>query len=78
MKHAAATHARVALRRTDGHLDLTVSDDGAGFDPGLVAHNGLAGLSDRFAALAGTVTIEACPDAGTVLRARLPVDPGPA
>ncbi len=50
-----------------------MGDDGAGFDPKATRQDGLAGLADRFAALSGSVSVEASPGAGTVLRARLPV-----
>lgn len=73
LKHAGATTARVGLRQEKGHLEITVGDDGVGFDPDAMRHNGLAGLADRFAALAGTVDVDAHPGHGTRLRARLPV-----
>lgn len=73
LKHAGATSARVGLRQENGHLEITVADDGLGFDPDAIRRNGLAGLTDRFAALAGTVDVDARPGQGTQLRARLPV-----
>lgn len=73
LKHASAGHAKVAVRRRGDELELTVGDDGSGFDPAAIRHNGLAGLSDRFAALAGSVRIDARPGSGTVLSARLPL-----
>lgn len=73
MKHAAATSARVVLATRNGDLELTVTDDGVGFSPEAIRHNGLAGLSDRFAALSGSVAVESRPGAGAVVRARLPI-----
>ncbi len=74
LKHAGASRARVGIHQTNGTLELIVGDNGSGFDPTSTRHDGLAGLSDRFAALSGSVSVEASPGEGTVLRARLPVE----
>lgn len=73
LKHASASRAQVSISRSNGDLELSVSDDGIGFDPSAISHNGLVGLSDRFSALAGSISIEAAPGSGAVLRARVPV-----
>ena len=72
-KYAQASRAWVDVKRRDGHLDVEVGDDGVGganFDSG----SGLEGLRDRVAAVNGTLDIASRPGAGTVLRARLPID----
>jgi PAS domain S-box-containing protein len=70
-KYAQASHACVCVEVRDGHLDVTVDDDGVGgADPG--AGSGLQGLRDRLAAVNGTLEIESRPGSGTRLRARLP------
>lgn len=74
LKHADATEARVALTRSNGDLELVVSDNGAGFDAKATHWNGLAGLIDRFAALSGTVSVAASGGAGTVLTGRIPIE----
>ena len=74
LKHAEASAARVELRRSNGNLELTVTDNGEGFDPQAIRWNGLAGLTDRFTALAGNVTVEAGSDRGTVLQGRIPIE----
>ncbi len=71
VKHARAT--RIALRadRRDGRLVVSIADDGIGgasAGPG----SGLRGLTDRVAALGGTLRIESEPGAGTTLTAELP------
>jgi signal transduction histidine kinase len=76
LKHASASAARVNIHRHDGELELTVGDNGVGFDPAAIRQNGLAGLSDRFTALAGSVALDTRPGGGTVLTARLPVEAG--
>lgn len=73
LKHASASSARIGISHNGGDLELTVRDNGVGFEPGATRLNGLAGLFDRFAALSGTISVEAQPGAGTVLHARLPV-----
>jgi signal transduction histidine kinase len=74
LKHSAASEATVTIHHESRHLEVVVSDDGVGFDPDAVRHNGLAGLADRVAALAGTVRIDAEPGKGAAIRARLPVE----
>jgi signal transduction histidine kinase len=72
-KYARATSAWIDVERHAGHLDVEVGDDGAGgaaVRPG----RGLQGLSDRIAALNGTLTIASRQGAGTILRASLPID----
>ncbi len=72
-KHARATRAWVNVEQLDDQLGVEVGDDGAG-GADLNAGSGLQGLRDRIAAVNGTLTIDSQPGAGTVLRARLPID----
>ncbi|MFC5858459.1 sensor histidine kinase [Agromyces flavus] len=76
-KHAGATHASVGLARSNGHLTITITDDGRGIEPAATAavHGGLANIRDRVAALRGTVRVTSAdpPDAGTVVLVDLPV-----
>ena len=70
-KYAQATEASVTVHERDGHLDVTIEDDGiGGADPS--AGTGLQGLRDRLAALNGTLDVNTPPTGGTRLRARLP------
>jgi signal transduction histidine kinase len=71
MKHAGPSTVEVALRERDGLLEVTVRDDGAGFDP-RSPDAGLTGLSDRLAAAGGRLEIDSSPGSGTVLRGMLP------
>jgi len=70
-KYAGARHATVRVERVDGQLLVEVSDDGVG---GARASDGsgLRGLSDRVAALSGTLDVSSPPGRGTRLRAHLP------
>jgi PAS domain S-box-containing protein len=72
-KHARATRVWVNIEPVDDHLSVEVGDDGAG-GADRRAGSGLQGLRDRIAAVNGTLTIDSQPGAGTVLRARLPID----
>lgn len=74
LKHSRASEASVVLTRRDRELELTIADNGVGFDPTIVGWNGLAGLHDRFTALSGSMNVETSPGAGTVVKARLPVN----
>ena len=67
-KHAQASRATVALARSDGHLRVSISDDGCGLGAvsSASAHSGgLANIRDRVAALRGTVRISAVEPSGT-------------
>lgn len=74
LKHAGAARVEVAIDRANGHLELRVVDDGAGFDPTTTHWNGLEGLRDRFTALSGEVTVRSRPGRGTVLEGRIPIE----
>ena len=70
-KHARASEVVVSAARSNGSLILRVRDDGLG---GALPSDGsgLAGMSDRVAALGGTLTVDSPPGRGTVVTAELP------
>ncbi|MDT7654434.1 MAG: hypothetical protein QOI36_5840 [Pseudonocardiales bacterium] len=71
-KHAQASKVDVTAHVHDGMLQLTIDDDGVGgADP--ARGSGLTGLTDRVAALRGTIAIASPPGRGTSLRVELPV-----
>jgi signal transduction histidine kinase len=73
-KHAAASRVQIRLVQHHGSLELTVADDGSGFDPAdLGGGFGLVGMRERVALAGGRLTIESEPGLGTTLRAELPV-----
>jgi signal transduction histidine kinase len=61
-KHSQASHVNISLETADGHLRLTVEDDGIGFEveEALLRRDsfGLAGLRERVALLSGRFYIE--------------------
>jgi signal transduction histidine kinase len=72
-KYARASQATVTMACPDGHLEFTVTDDGAGFDPVTTPRGtGLQGMQDRLAAAGGTLRITSRPGQGTIISARLP------
>jgi len=73
-KHAGAgTHVVVTLERHDDELDLTILDDGVGFDySARAAGIGLVSMRDRLGAVGGDIGISSSPGAGTTIRAHVP------
>ena len=70
-KYARAAHATVRVERIDGRLLVEISDDGVG-GASTSDGSGLRGLSDRVAALSGTLELSSPPGEGTRLSAQLP------
>ena len=72
-KHANATTSTVTLAERGSSVLLEVHDDGVGFDQSnLAGRSGLQHMSDRVAALGGTLVIESRPGAGTWVTATVP------
>ena len=76
--HAGASRAEVRLLRTDEHAELTIADDGKGFD---VARSlkrgkglGLVSINERVRVAGGTANMESEPKNGTRLRVLLPAN----
>jgi signal transduction histidine kinase len=75
-RHAGATRVQVGLRQLDDGLQLTVTDNGAGFDPAqhrAGASLGHAGMRQRVFLLGGTIEIDSSPGHGTVIFAWVPL-----
>ena len=73
-RHAGVDTACVRATRHEV-LDVRVTDDGAGFDPGRVgAHREgeTEPVRDRMSAVDGVATVESAPGCGTVVRLRWP------
>ena len=71
IKHSSATAVVISARRSNGHLVISVTDDGVG---GVIEKRdgGLRGLQDRVAAHGGNLHVESAPDRGTIMTAELP------
>jgi signal transduction histidine kinase len=73
-KHGQAKRAVIELLETDATVELTVRDDGHGFDPAASTTGfGLRGMSERVELLAGAIHVESSPGHGTTLTASFPV-----
>jgi signal transduction histidine kinase len=76
-KYAQAPAGRVTLGHDGQDLFFTVEDDGNGFDPAATPMGtGLQGISDRLAALGGSVEIASAPGHGTRVTGRVPAAAG--
>jgi two-component system sensor histidine kinase UhpB len=73
-RHADAREVSVGLRTDDAGVELTVRDDGRGFEPSQPAGNGLGlgGMAERARLVGGELTIESRPGEGTELCLRVP------
>jgi PAS domain S-box-containing protein len=77
LKHSGAKNLiiELILEETDNRIELSITDDGKGFDPGKAGKKGL-GLSNimsRADLFGGKVTIQASPGRGCKLRVQVPV-----
>jgi signal transduction histidine kinase len=73
LKHARAHHAEVVVSYGDGHVELTVTDDGPGGGDGDKGGHGLVGMRERVTVYGGELEAGPRPEGGYRLRARLPV-----
>ncbi len=73
VKHSAASEVRIAARRRDNHLELSIQDNGRGFDSGVVRPGtmGLVGMRGRVENLGGRFQLESAPGTGTRIRINL-------
>jgi signal transduction histidine kinase len=83
VKHSGAGEAHVAVHCREHHVEITIRDNGRGFNAGAsnagAAHRGgfgLKGLAERVHMLRGTHRIESAPGAGTTVTVRIGVGAG--
>ena len=79
-RHARASEVRLQLKLAGNDLELTVSDNGAGFDLERLRspderrnHVGLVTMAERASLLGGSLDIDTAPGRGTRVRASLPI-----
>jgi PAS domain S-box-containing protein len=79
LRHAQAGHVQVTLRHAAGKLDLSMKDDGVGFDSEAARRRamsgkslGLLGMQERVRLAGGGIVLESAPGQGTQLRVSLP------
>ena len=80
-RHAAASVATITLKRDGKGIELTVSDNGRGFDVPTSfgsllrqGHIGLVSMHDRIEQLGGALSIVSAPSRGTTIRASLTIE----
>jgi signal transduction histidine kinase len=73
-KYAKANEVWLGLGNVDGRVEITIRDDGVGFDPGLRTQSayGLAGMRFRVESAGGTLGVESAPGKGSLIRVSLP------
>ncbi len=74
VRHSQASHCQISISALEQNLQVEICDDGLGLSghdrPGV----GLASMRERAVELGGTCLIEALPQGGTRVLARLPLD----
>ena len=76
VRHAGASSVEVSVSPMDGGLQLAVSDNGNGFDPGRHAERpslGLASIRERVNLLKGQLDIDSAQGHGTTVLAWVPI-----
>lgn len=77
-RHAQAKSVAVALRDADeGAIELTISDDGVGFDPAAPqpGHYGVLGIREQAQLIDAELELRSAPGAGATVKVRLRVGP---
>lgn len=77
IKHAGATRTRVVLDKHNGKLQVSISDNGKGFDAASVlgvTENGFGvrGMRDRAELFGGKLDVKSAPNEGTLVTLTLP------
>jgi two-component system NarL family sensor kinase len=78
LRHAAADEAVVRFEISDDTLRVTISDNGAGFNPQHTARPtalGLLSMRERAAAIGATFAVMSRPGNGTTVTVERPIDP---
>jgi signal transduction histidine kinase len=73
VRHANARTVEVAVRKERQKVNVTVQDDGAGFDTRFMRGLGLLGMEERVRRMGGRLKIRSEPGRGTLIHAALPV-----
>jgi len=80
-KHAHAKKVNISIHRVNDRIDISVQDDGVGFDSADVESNsrealkfGLFGIKERLNLMSGFVKISSLPDSGTTITLTAPLE----
>jgi signal transduction histidine kinase len=87
VRHAQATQVWIELRQVETGLELSIRDNGIGFDVGLVMEHstgdfdiglGILGMKERVQLMGGEISIQSIPASGTEILVKFPLLPDPA
>ncbi|MGQ9459412.1 MAG: sensor histidine kinase, partial [Anaerolineae bacterium] len=85
LRHSGARNVAISLQKREDYLDLSVEDDGVGFDLEEVVHGpdtsrglGLLGMAERVHLLGGQLNVTSAPGEGTCIHAQIPLWPARA
>jgi signal transduction histidine kinase len=74
VKHAQATTMMISVEESDDELSFTAVDNGRGIDVASARRgSGIQNMTDRMAALQGSLDLGTAPAGGTIVSGRLPV-----
>ena len=74
VKHAQASHVDVTATEAGGEIQISISDDGKGFDLAAeTAGRGLTGMRERIELYGGTIEVTSNPGDGTEISATVPL-----
>lgn len=75
-RHSGASKVAVGIKGREGNIILSITDNGTGFDPALLADQsglGIVGIRERVRLVNGTVSIDSQPRRGTRIDVRVPL-----
>jgi signal transduction histidine kinase len=79
-RHSKATDVKIDLARSNGHLTLTIADNGIGLaldTPIQKKTMGILGMKERTAIIGGTYDIQSTPGKGTLITVTVPLNVKP-
>lgn len=75
-RHASASRVRVWIQHKSSILDLSIADNGVGFDPASLSDMGclgMEGMKERALLVGGTLEVKSGPDKGTLISFRVAI-----
>ena len=75
-QHSQVKSAEIEMTQSNGHVDITIRDNGIGFDKSQIAKNsfGLRGIHERARLFGGSASIDSRPGEGTTVHIQMPLD----
>jgi signal transduction histidine kinase len=74
IKHAGATEARMSINLENSTLNISIKDNGVGFNPeSIKPGNGMGNLISRLEGIGGSAAVKSRPGAGTQVHLQMPI-----